>query len=129
MSRHEREIEQALLRFRPAGPPPGLRGRVLAATSAPTRATTSWRTTTFWGALAAMLLAAVCLNLATDRITRSMASRVGIGPARWTAQAEEAVEILGGSVAARRYVALGLQSDPGQRETTDVQFNRGTDHD
>jgi len=129
MSQHEREIEQGLLRFRPAGPPPDLRGRVLGSASAPLPATDSWRTTTFWGALAAMLLAAVCLNLATDRITRSMANQVGIGPARWTPQAEEAVEILGGGPAARRYVALGLKSDPGQRESIAVQFNGGTDHE
>jgi len=129
MSQHEQEIEQALLRFRPAGPPPGLRSRVLTAAAALPLATTSWRTTTFWGALAAMLLVAVCLNLAADRITRSVANQVGIGPARWTAQAEEAVEILGGGPAARRYVALGLESDPGLRENTVFQSNRGINHE
>ena len=121
MSQHEQEIEQGLLRFRPAGPPPDLRGRVLGSASAPLPATASWRTTTFWGALAAMLLAAVCLNLAADRITRSVANQVGIGPARWTAQAEEAVEILGGGPAARRYVAIGLQSSFARPENTDFQ--------
>jgi len=100
----------------PAGPPTSLRSRVLIAARAPLPAGGSWRTTTFWSALAAMLLIAVCLNFAADSITRSVTSQVGIGPARWTAQAEEAVSILGGGPAARQYVALGLMGSIGRDE-------------
>ncbi len=116
MNEHEPGIEQALLRFRPAGPPGSLRDRVLAAARAPLPARGSWRITAFWGALAAMLLIAVCLNFAAGSITRSVTSQVGVGPARWTPQAEEAAAILGGGRAARQYVALGLMGSIAREE-------------
>jgi hypothetical protein len=116
MNERDRDIEQALLQFRPVGPPASLRNRMLAAARAPLRARGSWRMATFWGALAAMLLVAVCLNFAAGSIARSVTSQVGIGPARWTPQAEEAAQILGGGPAARQYVALGLMSSIGREE-------------
>ncbi len=114
MSENQRDIEQALLRYRPAGPPAHLRSRVLASARAARPVTTSWPVLTYWGALAAMLLVAACLNLAAGGMTRSIGRQVGIGPARWSRQADEAVATLGGGPAARQYVALGLQAGLGR---------------
>lgn len=101
------DMEKHLQRFRPVGPPPSLRERVLAAAQAgpPTRL---WRPSPFWVAMAAMLLVAVGLHRAADGLAARSARSVGLGPAIWTESADEAAKLLGGDANAQAYVALGL---------------------
>ncbi len=125
MSENQHDIEQVLLRYRPAGPRADLRSRVLAAARASAPARTSWPVAVYWGALAAMLLVAVGLGLAAAGMTQSIVGQVGSGPARWTRQAEEAAATLGGGTAARQYVALGLQAGFGRSRDGQLQPGEG----
>jgi hypothetical protein len=113
-------VERVLDRFRPIGPPPALRQRVLDAAlagphAAPPRRIALW----VWrSAVAAGLVAAVWLSLAGDRIAAQVAGQVGVGPPVWTPQAEETAELLDGQGAGRRYLAMLLQAGPLQPQPT-----------
>ena len=107
-------VEHLLERFRPAQAPAALRARVLAAASAAARqwprhgmGIILWRS-----AVAAGIVAAVWLNLAGEHMAAQVAGQVGVGPAVWTSQAEEAAELLEGQGAGRRYLAMALRAGP-----------------
>ena len=113
MTENFEETEAILLRYRPAGPSPELRRRVLG--EARPVAQPSGATWTRWLArvgVAAGIVLAAALNHAADRMMDETAQLVGAGPVHWTAEAEETVEALGGDEASRQYVARCLAGSP-----------------
>ena len=107
-------IEQILRAYRPAGPPESLRRRVLSTGHAQPSATPPrpWGAWAFRAAIAAMLVAAFALNVATDNAMATLAANIGVGPVRWTEDAEQAAQLLDGDGWGRRYIALGLMAGP-----------------
>ena len=108
------QIERLLQRFRPVGLPASLRKRALAEVRpvlpdrAPRRvALCAWR-----AAVAAGVILAVCLNMEAERISSRTAGQVGIGPAIWTRQAEEAAQMFDGESGGRQYLAMALIAGP-----------------
>jgi hypothetical protein len=104
--------EQLLLKFRPVGPPASLRGRVLSgehpgSKSEPTQPR-AWADVVFRTAVAAMLTLALGLGVAAERAMTETTVDIGVGPAVWTEQAEEAAEMLDGGTWGRRYITLAL---------------------
>jgi len=59
--------------------------------------------------LAAMLILCVGLHLSAERVARQTSAWLHPAPTKWTAQAEEAIELLNGQ--GRRYIALALAAD------------------
>jgi len=121
-------IERLLEQFRPVGAPPDLRERVLAVASLaslerrPRRiAVWLWR-----AAVAAGLIAAVCLNLVGEGISTRTAEQIGIGPASWTRQEEKIAEELDGEGWGRRYLAMALRAGP-LRGSPDVSWAADAD--
>ena len=55
----------------------------------------SWPTWVFRSAVAALLLLSVTLIHAADRLNQESATYVGIGPPRWTPEAQQAADLLG----------------------------------
>jgi hypothetical protein len=110
------DIEELLNHFRPAGPPADLRGRILGqevptdrSLTPPTAAAPrSWPTWVFRSAIAALLLMSITLIDAANRLNHESATSVGIGPPRWTPEAQQAADLLGNDPAARQYIALCL---------------------
>ena len=102
------DMEQLLLRFRPAGPPPHVRDKILRLDMLRTTPRPLWPMRLFRTAVAALLLLSLGLLHAASLLNHDSASRVGIGPPRWTPQAQQAAELLGNDPAARQYVALCL---------------------
>lgn len=111
-------IEAMLARYRPVGPPAELRARVLttsqqsthgqtlrALASGPARATLA---KAGWLSMAAMLVLSLGLELAADRLRHETAAVLNRPGPRWTAEAEEAVELLNNQVSGRRYIAAAL---------------------
>jgi len=105
MSHEDMEIEILLARYRPAGPPARLRDRILA-TTGPRRS--PW-TVVGRLSLATMLILCVGLHLSAERVARQTSAVLNPEPTKWTAQAEEAIELLNGQ--GRRYIALALAAD------------------
>lgn len=106
-------VERLLEQFPPAGPPVGLRGRVLAlakpvAAHRPQRriGLHLWRSV-----VAAGLLAAIGLHLAAERVSARSAERIGPDRIVWIAEAEETAQMLGGE-AGRRYLTSVLTARP-----------------
>lgn len=110
-------LEELLEGFRPVSPPAALRQRVLEAALAVSRAGSRRRVALgIWrAAVAAGLVAAIWLNVASDRIASRVAGQVGAGPPVWTQQAEEAAQLLDGQGWGRQYVAMGLMAGPLER--------------
>ncbi len=119
--------ERLLGRFRPVGPPPELRQRVLglASLAGQERHRGRWALWLWRAAVAAGFLVAVGLNLSAERISQRIAARVGAGPVVWTPQAEEAAELLDGQGAGRRYLAMVLRAGPLQPQVTAVPGDDG----
>ena len=113
-------MERVLERFQPVGPPAGLRARVLdAAVAATLRRSRGRAAVAIWrSAVAAGLVAALWLNLAANQISGRLAGQVGLGPAVWTQQAEEAAQLLDGDGWGRQYVAMALLAGPLGRSPT-----------
>jgi hypothetical protein len=107
-------IERLLGRFRPIGPPGELRERLVRAASSAFVERRRWRMRVYvWrGAVAAGLIAAVCLNVAAERISTRMVGQIGIGPAVWTQEDEQTAQLLDGEGWGRRYLAMGLRAGP-----------------
>ncbi len=61
-----------------------------------------------------MLLLALTLNGAAERMNETTAANIGIGPAVWTADAEEAARLVDGGPAGRQYIALCLMASNGR---------------
>jgi hypothetical protein len=105
VSQDDARIEGLLARYRPAGPPPELRDRVLASVGPPRRS--DWAMAG-WLSVAAMLVLALGLRWGSERTLREAAETIGQSPVEWTAEAEEAAQTLDGSGAGRRYVGIAL---------------------
>jgi hypothetical protein len=107
-------IERLLEGFRPIGPAGELRERVLTAASSAFVERRPWRIRVYvWrGAVAAGLIAAVCLNVAAEKISTRMVGQIGIGPAVWTQEDEETARLLDGEGWGRRYLAMALRAGP-----------------
>ena len=104
MNHDDSAIESLLGRYRPVSPPPGMRDRVLSLAVQ----TRSWWIAAGWFSAAAMVLLALGLHLAAARMMQETAAVSGIGRIEWSAEAEEAAQMLNGDGAGRRYVALAL---------------------
>ncbi len=63
MTEHDNEIEQILHQYRPAGPPEGLRERILSSAKPATEPLRPWQVWGFRAAIAAVVLIAVGLRL------------------------------------------------------------------
>jgi len=115
MEESDSPVEQLLLKFRPIGPPASLRERTLSEVrlGLQSRSTRSWPVLAFRTAVAAALIFAVGLSLAAERAMTEVTADIGMGPAVWTEQAEEAAEMLNGGEWGRRYIALGLMASTG----------------
>ena len=112
MTQNNDQIEQILLRYRPANPPATLRVRVLSLlerSALPHRNRAVWF---FRAAVAALLIFACGLNFAAAAMTDDLFDSIGLGPAIWTEDAEEVASILDDHGWARRYIALGLMTRP-----------------
>ena len=112
MTQNNDQAEQILLKYRPAAPLETLRDRALSLLQSPPVSRHSWGVWIFRAALAAVFIFACGLNLAADAMTRDISNSVGIGPAVWTEQAEEAAKLFGNLDRGRAYIALGLMSRP-----------------
>ena len=118
------EMENLLQRFRPAGPPAHLREKILHQEIPPALPVRRWPTWLFRSAIAAMLLVSFALFHAADRLNQDSAAGIGIGPPRWTAEAQQAADLIGPGLEARQYIAICLmagnarpsQSPPAQGE-------------
>ncbi len=102
------DLEDILRRFRPAGPPEQLRQRILLAHALRRRHAARWPIRLYRTAVAALLLLALGLLHSADRLNQDSASRVGVGPVRWTAEAQQAADLIGTGAAGRQYIALCL---------------------
>ncbi len=107
MEYDDQGIEALLARYRPAGPPAGLRARMLEG-DRPRRS--RWRMAG-WLSMAAMLVLSCGLYLAGERLNRETAAALGVGTIGWTAEAEEAAQMLDGHGSGRRYFELALACD------------------
>jgi hypothetical protein len=112
MNQSDDIIESLLARYRPTGPPPGLRSLVLSS-ALPSRP--RWRVAA-WLSVAAMLVLTLGLHLAATRVMRATAAAADIGRIEWSTEAEEAARMLNGDGAGRRYVALALAAGGSRRE-------------
>jgi hypothetical protein len=104
----DREIEQLLRQYRPVGPRPELRARILS--SLPARRTWPWMT-----AAAALLLVAVVLRDATGRSTPPKAF-IDSGRISSTIPAETLADVFGGGTTARELAQFILLRDAELRE-------------
>jgi hypothetical protein len=100
-------FESLLQRFRPVGPPPGLRSKILAI---PIAAPRRWPVYLYRAAIAATLLLSLSLLHAADALNAANATRIGSGPVEWTPDAQAAADLLGPG--AQRYIALCLLDRP-----------------
>jgi hypothetical protein len=118
------ELERMLRRYQPAGPSGALRARVLAAAE-PAPAGATWPIWVYRLALAAMVLLAIGLDYAAERINHATAANIGIGPVIWTADAEQAAQLIGGGEAGRQYIAVCLMASTGGGEPQDNSLLKG----
>lgn len=100
-------LEARLGRYRPMGPPPTLRARVLAI-EAPAR---SRRSVGKRLAVAALILLVVGLRWHTQQMDRETRALLDSRETLWTSEAEEAARELDGDGAGWRYVAFALLAD------------------
>lgn len=124
MSDPDANIEKMLKQYHPIGPAENLRRRVLATVSVQTTAKTShtWPVCIFRAALAAMVLLALGLSHAAEQMNQTTAANVGIGPAPWTADAEQTARFIGGGPEGRQYIAWCLIASNGQ--SSQAETNR-----
>ncbi len=104
MSDEDIRMEAILGQYRPVGPPAELRDRVLQAAE---------HRRSRWGlvgglSVAAMLILSLGMHLATRHTVRKISQTIRTPRVEWTAQAEEAVQLLGDGTTGRRYIAMGL---------------------
>ena len=104
----EHGIEARLRRFRPAGPPPALRERVLVAS------TTSPRRVTLWleiAAAAALMATGLGLNQLSGQIARRIGADLASVHAANEAQLDALAESLGGGVAGRAAAEIWIEPE------------------
>lgn len=102
------ELETALKRYRPAGPPPGLRARAL---STPPTARAGARhsfghSAVAYVSVAALIALAVATHWATTLTDARLAADLAMPPAIQQARIEELTETLGGDLVARLNATL-----------------------
>lgn len=102
------DMEELLQRFRPAGPPAVLRVRVLGCDIPEFSFRRRWAVWIFRGALTPLLLISFVLFHTTDRLNQDTASRIGSGPMRWTAEAQQAADLIGSDPAGHQYIVLNF---------------------
>ncbi len=102
------DMEELLQHFRPVGPPAHLSERVLGSGIPPAGSVRRWPLRVFRGAIAALLLLSAALFYDANRLNQDSAACVGLGPPRWTAEAQQAADLLGGDPASRQYIAICL---------------------
>ena len=102
------EMEKLLRRYYPAGPPAHVREKILRLEMLRATPRRLWPMRLFRTAVAALLLLSLGLLHAADRLNHDSASRVGLGPPRWTLEAQQAADLLGNDPAARHYIAFCL---------------------
>jgi hypothetical protein len=114
MTERDDGIEEALLRYQPAGPPPGLRVRVLGpARGRPRPSRLAWL------AAAAVLLAAVLLHREASGVHREVRAEVVASSTRERqAMIDDIASVLGGDDAARREAERIVMTAALDRETT-----------
>ena len=113
------KLEELLHRYRPAGPPPDLRNHIAALISA--------RRTWPWAVAAAVLLLTTCaLQVATDRIYRTVERAVMPAPVTAVAQSPELSEALGDDELLRFAIERLARVEREQREASGVSMP-GTD--
>ncbi len=112
MDNNDAGIESLLARYRPVGPPADLRDRVVRS-AGPRR---SRLAAVAWWSMAAALALSVGLHLATQQVMRQTAATLNTPQTQWTAEAEEAAELLNGHGSGRGYIALALAADKPRME-------------
>lgn len=107
------DIENLLQRYRPVDPPAALRQKILGSrlvrsTPAPVR----WPVYVFRSSVAAAIVFSFGLLHAANTLNQQTAVSVGMGLPKWTADAQQAADLIdpNGS-AGRRYIALCLLAD------------------
>ncbi len=107
MISEDREIENMLARYRPAGPSASLRRRVLSL-GRPRRS--RW-VIADWSAIAATLVICLGLHLATQQLLQQTAVCLREPQAARSSQIDEVAELLDGNNAGRRYIDFVLTAD------------------
>jgi hypothetical protein len=79
------DLETVLHRYRPVGPPPALRPKIVAAPPVERH----WPLYFFRAAIAATLLISLGLLHAADTLNRTNADRIGTGPVTWTPETQQ----------------------------------------
>lgn len=112
MALDDRDIESLLRRWRPVGPPDGLRRRVLG--SASREVPSAARRSVIRWAAAAALLVAVALQGATLSEERDIRAMLGEPRVLWTAEVEALARAIDGdgNGPGRRYLAMQLAWRP-----------------
>ncbi len=107
------EIENLLQRFQPAGPPASLRDKILASAQVPCeRIVRRWPVLFFRTGIASLLLLYFALLHVASTLNRDSALQVGVGPPRWTPEAQQAADLIDpNGNAGRQYIALCLLAD------------------
>jgi hypothetical protein len=104
------DMERLLKRFRPAGPRESLRETILRADNPLAGPARRWPLWVFRGAIAALLLVSVALYHAGESLNRDSAARIGLGLPRWTAEAQQAADLIGSGPAGRQYIEICLMA-------------------
>ena len=104
------DMEHLLQHFRPAGPPAHLREKILHQEILPAFPVRRWPIWFFRSAIAALLLLSFSLFYAADRLNQDSVARVGLGPPRWTPEAQQAADLIGPGPTSRQYIAICLMA-------------------
>jgi hypothetical protein len=107
------EMERLLRRYYPAGPPAHIREKILRRDLLLATPRRLWPMRLFRTAVAALLLLSLGLLHAADRLNQDSAARSGLGSPHWTAEAQQAADIMGGDPASRQYIAICLVAGNG----------------
>ena len=113
------DLENLLRNFRPVGPTPALRDKILGQPVDVQPPTRRWPLWIYRSAVAASLLLSFALFRAADALNRDSAANVGVGPPHWTPEAQQAADLLGGDSSARQYIALCLVAGNAPRPPAD----------
>ena len=84
-----------------------------------------WPMRLFRTAVAALLLLSLGLLHAADRLNQDSAARSGLGLPHWTAEAQQAADIMGGDPASRQYIAICLVAGNGHSSRS--LYSQGVD--
>lgn len=117
------DLEELLQRFRPVGPLAPLRERIVRLETPSIARIRRWPLRLFRSAIAAMLLVSFALFYAANRLDHD--SVASVSTLRWTADAQQAADLIGPGPASRQYIAICLIASKGrlsQGSTTQGEF-------